>query len=203
MTEKEEELLDRGILPNNAKLSKAEISRWFAGMQNEAEKARLEEVAKVEDIIRESGGNLRSDEVFEAVANFIEFCKVTHWGLFYNVPDSTRFAETLFMDPIGYSSVNQAAGRDYTHSEFYLVACKRDGRQIVDFGFLDGPYNVEVGKGVELEKGCKRKVWRFEVPESMFAKWWSPNSRLDVNSQEFSEGVLRIFVKGHFLKKTS
>lgn len=194
------ELLDLGILPDNCPhITPEEIKRWMDGMRRQADKAREIAFKKHQTLLSSLGytpAHVHAD-MWDASVAFAEMAGRMSGDLFGIVPDVSRFIDTLWADPIGFSSTNQEPGKNWETAEYFLVA---KTRSIANFGWLEGPYNVEVGKGVEREPGCVRKVWAFDLKGLWDADYIYHTKPTDA---EISEHIWRLFLKGRMQRQAA
>jgi hypothetical protein len=188
-----EQLLDKGVLPeNDPYLSTEEVRRWMNGMRKTADLIHDSFVKEHTDFLKcITGKRDISDELFESSAALSDWCKTNHQELFGIIPNVSIFLDTLTAEPLGFSSLNQCEGKNWESAEYFLVA---NNNSIANFGWLDGPYNVEVGKGVEREKGCKRKVWVFDITGI-----WNVSERFDLKQltdRDVSKKIWKMFCNG-------
>lgn len=178
LTQEEEILLNRGILPKNKNLSKEQVQQWLIGAQNEYKKIAEQELKELKEAIAYVGKYKQepSDDLLEACDCLYEFTKSYsrpkatepfYTGL--KAPNILPYMEILCDPILGFASQNQPVGRTWEFAEYALVvsglamSSKHKYAQYANFRYLSGPYNVEVGKGVEMEEGCIQKVWSINI----------------------------------------
>lgn len=217
MTPTQEKLLDLGILPENVDLSPEQQARWFRGLHNEADKRDQKAKEAFTALLTTAGRKYVRDARTTEAEQELAAVRLLDWmedlgslraGLFYSAPDFSRFLE-LFCEPIlAYNSQNQSPSGHWGTAEYALVAKSMLDHGTLNFQFIDGPYNVELGAGgasVDLETGARRRTWAWRLqhslPDLAPYRGWPLKTGYQVSfTDNLNLKIFQDFLAGHFIK---